>query len=135
MITIKFSHSYTDRHARLGLQQVPHLKARVFIVFKAYQHKIFAKPFKIKKKITDNMWNINVVGTSGTAVPNCGVFSSQTNTLLGNSTSDGSLNVPLCDQEKVAASNPNFVCVGTEVTGQRSLRAVMRVRKTKSLVD
>ena len=81
------------------------------------------------------MWNINVVGTSGTAVPNCGVFSSQTNTLLGNSTSDGSLNVPLCDQEKVAASNPNFVCVGTEVTGQRSLRAVMRVRKTKSLVD
>ena len=92
--------------------------------------KSLQKPTVFLLIFADNLWSINVVGTSGTAVPNCRVFSSQAKALLGNSTSDGSLKVPLCDQEELTASNANFVCVGTEVTGLRSLRAIMRVRRT-----
>ena len=75
---------------------------------------------------TDNLWDIVVVGPFGVAVPNCGIASSASMTLLGNTSLDGTIQVPLCQGEKLIALKKDLLHDKTEIAGNRSLRIIMR---------
>ena len=76
-----------------------------------------------------NLWNVEVVGPFGEVVANASVYKiSSPGDKSGDSDSNGSLAVPLCEYENVTAGNEEWLYDSTAQTGKQSLKITMRVK-------
>lgn len=78
-----------------------------------------------------NYWNVLVVGPFNVAVGNAEVWSSgNPPRVMGNSSADGSLQIPLCGFHNMTALKNGLIFERTEFTGPKTITIIMRVFST-----